>query len=172
MKHILEKQENLTVKQDEIVKLHIEDSKVKGAYTKNGAYFETKAIVLTTGTYLKGRIIIGEVSYSGGPNGLFAANELSDNMQSFGIKIKRFKTGTPARINKRSVDFSKMMLDETETSLNGINESIKRIKELSLQAANGTTIPSDRMNICAEIRQLKDHIISVLNGTYSGRNIF
>jgi glucose-inhibited division protein A len=110
MKHTLESQENLTIKQDEIVKIDVKDNKVKGVYTKNGAYFETDALILTTGTYLKGRIVIGEVSYSGGPNGLFAANELSDDMQKHGIKLKRFKTGTPARINKRSIDFSKMIV--------------------------------------------------------------
>lgn len=110
MKHTLEKQENLTIKQDEIVKLDIENGKVKGVYTKNGAYFETKTVVMTTGTYLKGRIIIGDVSYSGGPNGLFAANELSDDLVKYGIKLKRFKTGTPARVNKRSIDFSKLII--------------------------------------------------------------
>lgn len=110
MKHTLEKQENLTIKQDEIVKLDIENGKVKGVYTKNGAYFETKTVVMTTGTYLKGRIIIGDVSYSGGPNGLFAANELSDDLVKHGIKLKRFKTGTPARVNKRSIDFSKLII--------------------------------------------------------------
>ncbi len=110
MKHTLEKQENLSIKQDEIIKLDIQNKRVKGVYTKNGAYFETKAIVMTTGTYLKGRIIIGEVTYSGGPNGLFAANELSDDLKKHGIKLRRFKTGTPARVNRRSLDFSKMII--------------------------------------------------------------
>jgi len=115
MKHTLEKQENLTIKQDEIVKIDIKENKIKGVYTKNGAYFETKAVILTTGTYLKGRIVIGDVSYSGGPNGLFAANELSDDMQKHGIVLKRFKTGTPGRINKRTVDFSKMAIQPGDT---------------------------------------------------------
>jgi tRNA uridine 5-carboxymethylaminomethyl modification enzyme len=110
MKHTLEKQENLTVKQDEIIRLDIREGKVSGVYTKNGAYLEAYAVILTTGTYLKGRIIIGGVSYSGGPNGLFASNELSDDLKSHDIRLKRFKTGTPARINRRSVDFSKMIL--------------------------------------------------------------
>lgn len=110
MKHVLERQENLDIKQDEIVKLEIKDGKVKGAYTRNGAFFETEAIILTTGTYLKGRIIIGDVAYSGGPNGLFAANDLSDDLIKLGVKLKRFKTGTPARINRRSLDFSKMII--------------------------------------------------------------
>ncbi|KPU42950.1 tRNA uridine 5-carboxymethylaminomethyl modification enzyme MnmG [Oxobacter pfennigii] len=129
MKHTLEKQDNLDVKQDEIVKLEIEDGKVKGAYTKNGAYFETKAVILTTGTYLKGRIIIGEVSYNGGPNGLFAANELSDDLVKHGVLLKRFKTGTPARINRRSVDFSKMLIqpgDEIITPFSFMSGEINR----------------------------------------------
>lgn len=129
MKHVLEKQENLDIKQDEIVKLEIKDKKITGAYTKNGAFFEAKAVILTTGTYLKGRIIIGDVSYSGGPNGLFAANELSDDLESHGIKLKRFKTGTPARINRRSVDFSKMIIqpgDEIITPFSFMSREIKR----------------------------------------------
>ena len=110
MKHTLERQENLTVKQDEIIKLDVEDGRVKGAFTKNGAYFETKTVIMTTGTYLKGRIIIGDVSYSGGPNGLFAADELSKDLVDKGVRLRRFKTGTPARISRRSLDFSKMII--------------------------------------------------------------
>lgn len=110
MKHTLENQENLTVKQDEIVKLDMDGKKIRGVYTRNGAYFETRALVLTTGTYLKGKIIIGDLSYNGGPNGLFAANELSDDLMRYDIKLRRFKTGTPARVNRRSIDFSKMLI--------------------------------------------------------------
>lgn len=108
MKHTLENQENLTIKQDEVVSLDIENGKIKGLTTKNGAYFEAKCVILTTGTYLKSKIIIGEVIYSGGPNGLFSANELSKSLIDNGIELRRFKTGTPARVNKRSLDFSKM----------------------------------------------------------------
>ncbi|QCX34817.1 tRNA uridine-5-carboxymethylaminomethyl(34) synthesis enzyme MnmG [Caloramator sp. E03] len=110
MKHTLEKQENLVIKQDEVISLDIENGKIKGLETKNGAYFECKTAILTTGTYLKGRIIIGEVNYSGGPNGLFPANELSKSLKENGIELRRFKTGTPARVNKRSIDFSKMII--------------------------------------------------------------
>ena len=87
----------------------IENNKVVGVITKNGAKFSCKAVILATGTYLKGKIIIGEVSYSGGPNGLFPANDLSQSLLDLGISLRRFKTGTPARINRRSVDFSKMI---------------------------------------------------------------
>ncbi len=108
MKHVLEKQENLDIKQAEIVDLIVEDKKVKGVKTHTGAVFNVKAVVLATGTFLKGKIIIGDVSYSGGPDGLFPANKLSDALKENNIELLRFKTGTPARINSRSVDFSKM----------------------------------------------------------------
>jgi tRNA uridine 5-carboxymethylaminomethyl modification enzyme len=110
MKHTLEKQDNLTLKQDEVVELLTEEDSITGVKTKNGAWFSAKTVVVTTGTYLKGKIIIGEVSYNGGPNGLFASNELSESLKSLGITLRRFKTGTPARINKRTVDFNKMTI--------------------------------------------------------------
>ena len=109
MKRVLEEQDNLKIRQIEVTELIVEDNKVKGVVTKNGAVFRCKAVVLATGTYLKGKIIIGEVSYSGGPNGLFPANDLSQSLLDLGISLRRFKTGTPARINKKSVDFSKMI---------------------------------------------------------------
>ncbi|SHK57567.1 tRNA uridine 5-carboxymethylaminomethyl modification enzyme [Clostridium cavendishii DSM 21758] len=108
MKHVMEDTENLYVRQLEAISIDVKDGKVCGVLTKNGAYYNCKAIILTTGTYLKGRIIIGDVSYSGGPNGLFPANDLSQSLLDLGISLRRFKTGTPARINMRSVDFSKM----------------------------------------------------------------
>ena len=109
MKNVLENQENLEVRQLEVIDIEVEDGKVVGVLTKNGAFFKCKAIVLTTGTYLRARIIIGDVTYNSGPNGLAAANELTQCLMDLGIEMRRFKTGTPARINKRSVDFSKMI---------------------------------------------------------------
>lgn len=109
MKSVLEEQENLILRQLEVVELDVEDGKVKGVLTKNGGYFSCKAVILTTGTYLRARIIIGDVTYNSGPNGLSAANELSQSLIDLGIELRRFKTGTPARINKRTVDFSKMI---------------------------------------------------------------
>jgi len=109
MKRILEEQDNLKIRQIEVTELIVEDGKVVGVVTKNGAIFKCKTVVLATGTYLKGKIIIGEVSYSGGPNGLFPANDLSQSLLDLGIILRRFKTGTPARINRKSVDFSKMI---------------------------------------------------------------
>lgn len=108
MKHTLEKQENLYLKQAEIVNINVENNEVKSVETNIGAIYNVKAVVLATGTYLKGMIHIGEVSYESGPDGVAAANKLSDVLKNLGIKINRFKTGTPARVNKRSLDFSKM----------------------------------------------------------------
>lgn len=111
MKHTLELQENLDIRQAEIVEILTDETKKKvtGVKTHTGAIFECKAIVLTTGTYLQGRIIIGDISYSGGPDGIFPANKLSASLMDLGIDLLRFKTGTPARLNKRSLDFSKMV---------------------------------------------------------------
>ncbi|QBD86197.1 tRNA uridine-5-carboxymethylaminomethyl(34) synthesis enzyme MnmG [Clostridium tetani] len=109
MKYILENEENVTLKQIEVISIDIENGKVKGILTKNGAYYNAKTVVLATGTYLNARIIIGEVAYSGGPNGLFPAKELTKNLMDLGISIRRFKTGTPARVNKKTIDFSKMI---------------------------------------------------------------
>lgn len=109
MKSVLENQENLSLRQLEVVELDVEDGKIKGVLTKNGGYFNCKAVILTTGTYLRAKIIIGDVTYNSGPNGLSAANELSQSLIDLGIELRRFKTGTPARINKRTVDFSKMI---------------------------------------------------------------
>ncbi|OPX41958.1 tRNA uridine 5-carboxymethylaminomethyl modification enzyme MnmG [Ruminiclostridium hungatei] len=110
MKHTLELQENLDIRQAEVVELLTDENRTRitGVKTHTGAIFECKAIVLTTGTYLQGRIIIGDVSYSGGPDGIFPANRLSASLLDLGITLLRFKTGTPARLSRRSLDFSKM----------------------------------------------------------------
>ncbi|NLY44294.1 MAG: tRNA uridine-5-carboxymethylaminomethyl(34) synthesis enzyme MnmG [Clostridiaceae bacterium] len=108
MKHTLEKQENLDIRQAEIIDILIENKVVKGVKTHTGAIYNAKAVIIATGTYLRGRIIIGDISYSGGPDGLFPANKLSDVLRENGIRLMRFKTGTPARVNSRSIDFSKM----------------------------------------------------------------
>jgi tRNA uridine 5-carboxymethylaminomethyl modification enzyme len=110
MKKVLEEQENLDIKQDEVMSIDVQEGKLIGLVTRHEAYFECKTAILTTGTYLRGKIIIGEVMYNSGPNGMAAANELSKNLAELGIELRRFKTGTPCRINKRSVDFSKMTI--------------------------------------------------------------
>ena len=117
MKNTLEKQENLYLKQAEIVNITVENGKVTEIETNIGAIYKIKAIILATGTYLKGTIHIGEVSYSSGPDGVAAANKLSEVLQNLGIKINRFKTGTPARVNRRSLDFSKMEVQKGDEEI-------------------------------------------------------
>lgn len=108
MKHTLEKQENLYVKQAEIVNIGVENNKVCSVETNIGAVYKVKEVILATGTYLKGKIFIGESSFESGPDGVFPANKLSECLKENGINLIRFKTGTPARVNKNSIDFSKM----------------------------------------------------------------
>ena len=108
MRKTLENTPNLTIKQGEVTKLLVEDGKITGVKTYSGATYNCKAVVLCTGTYLKARCIYGDVSNYTGPNGLQAANYLTDSLKELGIEMFRFKTGTPARIDKRSIDFSKM----------------------------------------------------------------
>lgn len=107
MKHCLELEENLDVRQAEIVKVTLdEDNAVKSVITRGGAEYLCRAAVICTGTYLKSRIIVGEFSMESGPDGVFPATELSKNLAEIGVELRRFKTGTPPRINRRSIDFS------------------------------------------------------------------
>ncbi len=108
MRKVLENQENLEIKQAEVTDILAEGGKITGVRTYSGATYQCKAVVLCTGTYLKARCIYGEISNATGPNGLQAATYLTDSLKSLGIEMYRFKTGTPARIDKRSIDFSKM----------------------------------------------------------------
>ncbi len=117
MKHTLEKQENLEVKQGEIVDIFVENGKVKAVKTDVGAIYNVKAVILATGTYLKGKIFIGEFSKESGPDGVASANKLSDVLKRLGINLVRFKTGTPARINRRSIDFSKMEVQKGDQGI-------------------------------------------------------
>ena len=117
MKHTLELQENLDVKQAEIVEYIVENNEVKGVKTHIGAVYGAKAVVLCSGTYLKGKIHIGEVHYESGPDGIFPARYLTDSLNKIGIKTRRFKTGTPARVNRRSIDFSKMEIQNGDEEI-------------------------------------------------------
>ena len=117
MKHTLEKQENLYIKQAEIVNIKVNDGKVKAVETNIGAIYNVKAVIIATGTYLKGKIFIGETSFESGPDGVFPANKLSSCLKKLGIKLVRFKTGTPARVNKRTIDFSKMEIQEGDENI-------------------------------------------------------
>ena len=117
MKHTLEKQENLELKQAEIVNITIKDGNVESIETAVGAVYKVKAIIIATGTYLRGKIFIGDYTRESGPDGVFAANRLSECLQKLGIEMIRFKTGTPARINKKSIDFSKMEVQKGDENI-------------------------------------------------------
>lgn len=108
MRHVLENTENLVIKQGEVAEVLVENDKVTGVRTTSNAVYPCNAVVMATGTYLQARCIYGDVSQYTGPNGLAAANELTGNLMKLGIETRRFKTGTPARVDKRTVDFSKM----------------------------------------------------------------
>ena len=110
MKHTLEQQENLELKQGQIVEVLTEDGKVCGVRTQLGAVYDAKAVIIATGTYLDSTIITGEVIIESGPDGMHASHGLADNLRTLGLTLRRFKTGTPPRINRRSVDFSQMEL--------------------------------------------------------------
>ena len=117
MKHTLERQENLYLKQAEIVDIEVEEGKVKSVITNIGAIYQVDAIIFATGTYLKGKIFIGENSFESGPDGVFPSIKLSDKLKNLGINLVRFKTGTPARINKNSIDFSKMEIQNGDEDI-------------------------------------------------------
>ena len=111
MKHTLERQEGLTLKQAEVTELLTDQSgAVSGVRTRTGAVYEARAVVVASGTYLGGRTIVGDVTCSSGPDGLAAANALTDSLRGLGLTLRRFKTGTPPRVNRRTVDFSQMEL--------------------------------------------------------------
>ena len=129
MKHTLELQENLYVKQAEIIDIFVENGRVTGVETNLGAIYNVKAVILATGTYLKGKIYIGELSFESGPDGVFPANKLSECLKRLNIDLVRFKTGTPARVNRRSLDFSKMEIqdgDDEITAFSFENENLKK----------------------------------------------
>lgn len=108
MKKVLEDEPNLTLRQGEVIDILLEDNKVKGVLTRTGAIYNCKAVVLATGTYLRGRIYMGEVNYESGPDGMFPSILLSDSLKERGFNLRRLKTGTPARVHRDSIDYSKM----------------------------------------------------------------
>ena len=109
MKKTIESTPNLDMKQGEVVELVVEDGKVKGVVTKTHTYYEAKAVIIATGTFLGGKIFIGSSNYQSGPNGLAPAIEFTDSLRKAGVKLRRFKTGTPARCLGSSLDYSKMV---------------------------------------------------------------
>ncbi len=128
MKKVIEDQENLILRQQEATELIVEDGTIKGVVVKTGAVYGCKACVIATGTYLRGKIFIGDVNYDGGPNGLFPAMELSESLEENGFELMRFKTGTPARVDKKTLDLDKMVIqpgDEKITPFSFETESIE-----------------------------------------------
>ena len=115
MKHTLERQENLTLRQAEVTEIRCENGRVSDVVLRTGAVFGVKAVILCTGTYLTGRTIVGECIESSGPDGMHAANALTDCLLALGLPLRRFKTGTPPRVNRRSIDFSKMEVQEGDS---------------------------------------------------------
>ncbi len=129
MKNVLEKQENLFIKQAEVVEILHKDNKVCGVVAHTGATFDVKAVIIATGTFLRGRIIIGDVDYEGGPDGMFPAREMTNSLIDMGIKLMRFKTGTPARINARSIDYSKFEKQSGDDELTPFSFDTKELGE-------------------------------------------
>ena len=109
MKKVLEEEDNLYIKETEICEILTKDNQVSGVITNLGAIFHCKAVIVAAGVFLNGKIVIGDISYEGGPNGLFPAKKLTGSLEKLGFEIRRFKTGTPARINMKTVDFDKMI---------------------------------------------------------------
>lgn len=128
MKKVIENTENLFLKQGEVISIDLENKVVKGLTTSTGAYYETSAIILATGTYLGGKIFIGSSVFQSGPNGLAPSLELTANLKSHGIGMRRFKTGTPARINNRTLNYDRMEIqygDEDVTPFSFLNDEIE-----------------------------------------------
>ena len=151
MKHTLEKQENLYLKQGEIVDIKVENGKVTAVETSVGAIYGVKAVIVATGTYLKGKIFMGEFSEESGPDGVAAANKLSDALKRIGVELVRFKTGTPARINKRSIDFSKMEAQKGDENIVpfSFEDEVKDLKQVDcyLTYTNAATHEIIRNNL-------------------------
>ncbi|MGI6345427.1 MAG: tRNA uridine-5-carboxymethylaminomethyl(34) synthesis enzyme MnmG [Bacillota bacterium] len=121
MRAVLDQQPGLLLKQAMVEEILVEDGQVTGVATQTGAVYLAPTVVLTTGTYLRGRVIIGDVNYEGGPNGLQAARSLTENLQRLGITIGRFKTGTPPRVSRRTIDFSKLQEQPGDLGLAGFS---------------------------------------------------
>jgi tRNA uridine 5-carboxymethylaminomethyl modification enzyme len=132
MKKVLEHQENLDLKQGEVVDILVEQGKIRGVVLRTGATYRAEAVILATGTFLKGKIFIGDSAYDSGPNGLAPAIELGDNLRKWGMNLRRFKTGTPARALAQSLDYEKMEEQKGDSLIvpfsfmNDMNDKIKR----------------------------------------------
>ena len=151
MKHTLERQEKLRVKQAEVVDIGVEDGRVVSVTTHTGAVYRCRAVVIASGTYLDGRTIVGEVLRSSGPDGLAAAVPLAQRLRAMGLSMRRFKTGTPPRVNRRSVDFSKMEIQVGDADPQPFSFSTEKVPEnravCYLTYTNGRTHEIIRANL-------------------------
>ena len=151
MKQTLERQEGLRVKQAEVVDIGVEDGRVVSVTTHTGAVYRCRAVVIASGTYLDGRTIVGEVLRSSGPDGLAAAVPLAEKLRSMGLSMRRFKTGTPPRVNRRSVDFSKMEIQVGDADPQPFSFSTEKAPEnravCYLTYTNGRTHEIIRANL-------------------------
>ena len=163
MKHTLEKQENLCLKQAIIVDILTENGAVTGVKTNIGAIHPVKAAIICTGTYLEGRIIIGDVSFEGGPDGMFAAKGLTEKLRELGLSMRRFKTGTPARVNARSIDVSELEVQEGEKDCVPFSFETQKIPEQ--QAVCWLTHTNERTH---EIIRENLHRSPLYSGNISG----
>ncbi len=150
MKKVIENTENLDMKQAEVTEIVVEDGRVTGIITRTGALYKAKAVIIATGTFLRGKIFIGESSYFGGPNGMAPSMELADSLREHGIPLRRFKTGTPARIDGKTIDYSKMTVqhgDEKIVPFSFMNEEPGENKvDCWLSYTNSTTHEIIRSN--------------------------
>lgn len=129
MKKRVENQENLSVKQSEIVDIKTENNRVSAVVTHTGIEYSVKAVIIASGTYLKGKILIGSYSRESGPDGMFPANELSENLRRIGVELTRFKTGTPARIHADSLNYDKMEIEEGDEKIVPFSFETEETKE-------------------------------------------
>ncbi|MFT9496807.1 tRNA uridine-5-carboxymethylaminomethyl(34) synthesis enzyme MnmG [Anaerosolibacter sp.] len=129
MKKVLENQENLDLKQGEVVEILVENNKVQGVVLRTGGIYHCQAVVMATGTYLGGKIFIGGVNYESGPNGLASSKELTKNLKELGLKMRRFKTGTPARVDEKTLNFSRMEIQPGDLEIipfSFMNDSLEK----------------------------------------------
>ena len=163
MKKRLENQDNLEVKQAEIVKIVLTDGKISGVVTQTGMEYAVKSVIVAGGTYLKGKIMIGDFEKQSGPDGLFPSNELSDCLTDMGVVLRRFKTGTPARINARSIDFSKMEKEDGDDKI--VPFSAETTGELKNRASCYLTYTNERTH---EIIRENIHLAPMYSGRVKG----
>ena len=163
MKHALELQEGLELKQAQIVEIYVEDGAVTGVHTQLGARYDAKAVIIASGTYLDSTVITGESVYASGPDGMHASEGLADNLRKLGLPLRRFKTGTPPRINRRSIDFSKMELQPGDDTIEPF--SFRTGHELNNQAVCHMTYTNKETH---RIIQENLHRSPMYDGTIAG----